>query len=306
MAFQALGEAEPDGGRGGEHDQRVGVLAVAVEPGRAEAGLAQRPLHQLHDRGRGAVQHEPVDAVCGAVTVQHGERPVREARIGSGLRRLLGGRAPRCRGGPGSGPRRRRGGSLRGVYRLHRGCGRFTRRRGRRRGGRGCRGRAGDGVLRCPSVQQPLVGVQARRLRLAAAVLPVLHRLGRRLQRGGQAGLRDTGSLTQPGPLRGRRQVRLLVQQSVDGREQLFLRSHALPPSPQDPISLNHKLTPLLNLPAPRRVRGRPAPGCPGAVFLISGWWGGLRCSVWCRWCWGLQSGWFWLGDGGVDVLAVC
>ncbi|MDQ0577835.1 hypothetical protein QF030_000013 [Streptomyces rishiriensis] len=78
MTLQALRQPERHGGRGGEHDQRIGVLAVAVELRGAEPGLAQRPLHQFGDRTRGAVQHDAVDAVRGAVTVQHGERTVRE------------------------------------------------------------------------------------------------------------------------------------------------------------------------------------------------------------------------------------
>jgi hypothetical protein len=98
VALQALGQPELHRGRGGEDDQRVGVFAVPVELRRTEAGLAQRPLHQLGDRRGGTVEHDSVDAVCGAVAVQHGERAVREARVDCGLRRLLRRRAPRGRG----------------------------------------------------------------------------------------------------------------------------------------------------------------------------------------------------------------
>lgn len=197
VALQALGQPELHGGGRGEHDQRVAVLAVPVELRRAEAGLAQCPLHQLGHGGCRAVQYDAAHRVRGAVAVQHGERAVREARVGNGGGGLLRGRASRLRraaGRTGGTLRRGRGGGgLCGVGRL----GRAGERAGYRSGLRRCRGGQGggscvDGALRRPPLEQPLIRLQARRLRLGAAVLPVLHRLGRRLQGSGEAGLGDS------------------------------------------------------------------------------------------------------------------
>ncbi|PRH79666.1 hypothetical protein C6N75_08345, partial [Streptomyces solincola] len=75
-AFEAFGKPEADGGGRGEDDQRVGVLAVAVQPRGAEPGLRQGPLDEFGDGGRRAVQHEAAVAVGAAVAVQDGQRAV--------------------------------------------------------------------------------------------------------------------------------------------------------------------------------------------------------------------------------------
>lgn len=74
-----------------------------------------------------------------------------------------------------------------------------------------------------PSLQQPLIRQTPRRPRLGPAGLPVLHRLHSRPQNLRDTGLRDTGRLPQPGPLFGRRHLRLPLQQRVNRVEQLIL-----------------------------------------------------------------------------------
>ena len=44
--LQLQRQAKPFGGRGGQHDQRIAVLAVPVRLRRAEPGFLQCPLHQ--------------------------------------------------------------------------------------------------------------------------------------------------------------------------------------------------------------------------------------------------------------------
>lgn len=190
-------------------------------PYRLSLGAPRPDSRSVHSTSSGivvaGVQHEPVHAVRGAVAVQHGEWAVGEARVSGRLRRLPRRRAPRChRASSWTGGPLRYGGSLHryGGRRLGRGRARehlqhHWLRRGRsrrdsRRAGGGCRWR---GTWRPPTLQQPLVRLQARRLRLRAAVLVVLQRPPRRLQRGREAGLGDAGRFTQPGTLRPGRAV---------------------------------------------------------------------------------------------------
>lgn len=81
---QLLGQTEAFGGLGGDDDERIGVLAVAVEARRAELRLTQRPFDQGREGRSRAVEHQPVDAVCRAVPAQHGERAVDEPGVGGG------------------------------------------------------------------------------------------------------------------------------------------------------------------------------------------------------------------------------
>lgn len=83
----------PGHGRTSCYGEHALLIGEQVELQRAEAGLAQRPLHQLHHRAGRAVQHDALDAVRGAVAVQHRERAMRET--------LVNRRASRAQLGPG-------------------------------------------------------------------------------------------------------------------------------------------------------------------------------------------------------------
>lgn len=116
-------QPEPAGGGLGEHDQRVGVLPVPVQPLGGQPRL-QRPLDQFHDRADPARQRAPLREVGSAAAVQHRQRPSgitplprsRRSAPGSGLPR--GRPRPRHRGPRRSrswlgGRRRRPGGNSR-------------------------------------------------------------------------------------------------------------------------------------------------------------------------------------------------
>lgn len=243
VALEVLGEAEFHRGACGEDDQGIGVLAVAVQFGCAEAGFRERPFHEFRDGGGGAVEHDAGCRVGGAVAVQDGEWAVGKALVGVEglgswpLHRLVCGCGGQGDGAPLGCPSVGRLHRCGGVGLVERGCGGRERRgrrlllgRGKKRG-RHRHGRAMCGVFRSPAVQQSLICLQAGRLRLAPAVLPVLDGLSCGLQCGRQSGLGDTGGLTQPGALCGMRELRLRLQQCVDRREQLFLGCHRpLPP----------------------------------------------------------------------------
>ncbi|BCK73773.1 hypothetical protein Srufu_077260 [Streptomyces libani subsp. rufus] len=82
--LQLAWQTQAFGSFGGDDDERIGVLAVAVETRRTELRLAQRPFDQGR-KGRGrAVEDQTVDAVRRAVAIQHGERAVDEPGIGGG------------------------------------------------------------------------------------------------------------------------------------------------------------------------------------------------------------------------------
>ena len=90
-------QAEALDGGGGQHDQRVGVLARAVQAGSTQLRLAQRPVDQRRKIGERTVEDQAVRAVGRAVAVDDGERPVGEARVrDSRGRRLLGHRWARA------------------------------------------------------------------------------------------------------------------------------------------------------------------------------------------------------------------
>ncbi|REK87104.1 hypothetical protein DY245_28545, partial [Streptomyces inhibens] len=109
-------QTEPFGRLGGDDDERIGVLAVAVEAGRAQPRLGQCPVDQGRESPGRTVEDEAADTVRRTLTVQHGERTVGEPGVeggcvGGGARParlarlarlgLLGGRAARrrCRHG---------------------------------------------------------------------------------------------------------------------------------------------------------------------------------------------------------------
>lgn len=96
VALQALPQPElhRGRGRGGEHDQRVGVLAIAVALGAAEAALAQRPLHQLPHRGRPAVETMPSTPYTEPSPSRTASGPRGKRGSAAGLGGLLRRRAP--------------------------------------------------------------------------------------------------------------------------------------------------------------------------------------------------------------------
>lgn len=221
----------------GEDEDRVGVAAVAVQPGLPEPGFGQRPVDQRRDGLGGHVQDQPADAVrrhLPVLAVDDRERPVLEARIGGrrgGLRRrLLRTRAPRRRRRPGGAARllrrtgRRhsggRGGRLRGR------AGERLRDHGRRGGGGRFGGR--DGEAGGEALEEPGVRGALRRPRLGPTGLPVPHGLTAGVQRRGDLRLAQARRLPQTLALRRVRQIvlRNLLQQRINGAEQLVLSGH--------------------------------------------------------------------------------
>ncbi len=230
-----------------------------MQPGRAQAGVGQRPDDQLGERGGRALKDQAADPVRDAVAVEDGQRPVGVLAVEVRSRARGAARRRSTRAGRG-GPRRRGGGLpallgdvlLRAVgglrFGLHRGG------RGGRRGesGRdlvdglhrrgGIRGR----VLRCPALEQPHVRLQARRPRDGAAVLVVLHRLHGRAQHLGQLGLGHPGRLPESCSLGRLRQSGFGLragQHGVHRGEEFVLCGHeSSPPG----LSL-HEINPLLH-----------------------------------------------------------